>query len=107
MKGKPVLPRAAAQQDVIDAIDHYLDEAGAQVALGFVDALESAYRHIANAPATGSPRFAHELGLAGMRSWALARFPYLVFYFEREDGIDVWRVPHTARDIAAWMQEDS
>jgi toxin ParE1/3/4 len=28
-----------------------------------------------------------------------------VFYVERPDHIDVWRVLHDTRDIPAWMQE--
>ena len=28
-----------------------------------------------------------------------------VFYVERDDHIDVWRVLHAQRDIPAWMQE--
>jgi toxin ParE1/3/4 len=27
-----------------------------------------------------------------------------VFYVEREDHIDVWRVVHAQRDIPAWMR---
>ena len=106
MSIKPVRPRAAAHQDIPDAIDFYLSEASERVALDFVDALESAYRHIGRAPATGSPRHAHELGLAGLRSWPLSHFPYLVFYFEHDDRIDVWRLLHAARDIPAWMKPD-
>jgi toxin ParE1/3/4 len=106
MSVKSVLPRAAAQQDVLDAIDFYLAEASERVALDFVDALESAYRHIGRAPATGSSRLAHELNLPGLRSWPLSRFPYLVFYFEHEDRIDVWRILHAARDIPSWLQAD-
>jgi toxin ParE1/3/4 len=29
----------------------------------------------------------------------------LVFYFERADDVDVWRVLHGQRDIPAWMKE--
>ena len=54
---------------------------------------------------TGSPRDAHELGLPGLRSWALKRYPYLVFYVERTDHVDVWRVLHEDRDIPAWMRD--
>jgi plasmid stabilization system protein ParE len=36
---------------------------------------------------------------------AVARYPYLVFYIERPDHIDVWRVLHGQRDVPAWMQE--
>ena len=105
MKAKPVVPREQASQDVDEAIVYYLDEDAAQAALGFIDALEQAYTHIARQPATGSPRYAHELNLPGLRSWPLTRYPYLVFYVEQADHIDVWRVLHGQRDIPAWMQE--
>ena len=35
----------------------------------------------------------------------LARYPYLVFYVERDDHIDIWRILPTRRDIPAWMNE--
>jgi len=31
--------------------------------------------------------------------------PYLVFYVERSDHIDVWRVLHRKQHVPAWMQE--
>ena len=102
---KTVFPRQIANRDVDDAIDHYLVEANAKLALGFVDELERAYAHIARHPESGSPRYAHQLGLADLRFWRLSRFPYLVCYVEREDHIDVWRVLHEQRDIPAWMSE--
>jgi toxin ParE1/3/4 len=67
--------------------------------LGFIDALEQAYSHISRHPTTG------ELNLPGLRFWPLKRYPHLVFYLERSDHIDVWRVLHGKRDIPAWMQE--
>ena len=105
MSRKPVLPRELARRDVEAAVDHYLREAGPDVALGFIDALQSAYRAIADHPAAGSPRYAHELALPGLRSRALKRYPYLVFYIDRDDHVDVWRVLYAERDIPAWMQE--
>ena len=105
MKVKPVVPREQARRDVEDAVSRYLAEHAGVTALGFIDALENAYGHIARHPATGSPRYAHELNLPGLRSWLLTRNPYLVFYVEHPDRIDVWRVLHVQRDIPAWMQE--
>jgi len=102
---KPVVPREIANRDVDEAIAYCLTEASDEVAFGFVDALERAYRHISRHPASGSSRYAVELNLPGLQSWALRRFPYLVFYVETKDCIDVWRVLHGARDIPAWMQE--
>lgn len=104
MTAKPVVPRERARQDVEEAIDHDVREAGEQVAVRFVDGLEQAFAAIGRHPASGSPRHAHDLNLPGLRSRFVKRFPYLVFYIEREDHIDVWRVLHAMRDIPAWMQ---
>ena len=104
MKAKPVIPREQANRDVDEAVAYYLNEATEAVALGFIDALEKAYAHIARHPATGSPRYAHELNLPSLRVWPLTHYPHLVFYVERPDHIDVWRVLHGQRNIPAWMQ---
>ncbi len=105
MKAKPVVPRALARKDVDEAIAHYLAETSAPAALGFITALEHAYAHISRHPASGSPSYAHELDLPGLRTWGLKRYPYLVFYVERDDHIDVWRVLHGMRDIPAWLRD--
>lgn len=102
---KPVVPRGLANRNVEEAIEHYLSEAGDEVALSFVDALERAYRHMGRHSASGSSRYAVELRLAGLRAWPLRGFPYVVFYIEADEYIAVWRVLHGARDIPAWMQE--
>jgi toxin ParE1/3/4 len=100
---KPLVRRERADEDVRAAIDHYLD-ASPEVAASFVDELERAYQHIQRHPATGSPRYAHELNLPGLRVWPLRRYPYLVFYMEGDGVIDVWRVLHGSRDIPTWLQ---
>jgi toxin ParE1/3/4 len=102
---KPIVQRSLAHADVEQAIGHYLEVANASVALGFVDALEEGYLHIARNPATGSPRYAHELNLPGLRAWPLTTYPYLIFYIELDQHIDVWRVLHMCRDIPASMTE--
>ncbi len=56
MSAKPVIPRELANRDVEEALDQYLDQGGEAVALGFVDAVERAYQHIARHPASGSSR---------------------------------------------------
>jgi toxin ParE1/3/4 len=104
VSGKPVVLRERAQRDIDGALENYLTETGSAVALDFIDALEDARRQIGAQPATGSPRYAHELDIPGLRFRTVKRFPYLVFYVEREAEVDVWRVLHGARDIPAWMQ---
>lgn len=105
MTPRPVIPRELARRDIEDAINHYAAEAGESVALGFVDALEAAFRAIVQRPAAGSPRIGFELNLPGLRSRPLRRFPYRVFYVEHDDRIDVWRVLHERRDIPAFLRE--
>jgi len=100
---KPIIPRERARQDVQDIIDHYLREAGPGVALGLIDELEQAYRLMAQHPGAGSPRYAFELQIADLRHLPLRRYPYLIFYVERPDHIDVWRLLHGTRDIPAWL----
>jgi toxin ParE1/3/4 len=105
VKPRPVIPRERANRDVDVAIDYYLSEDAPEAALGFIDALELAYGYISRNPDAGSSRYAGELNLPGLRFWPVKRYPYLVFYLERSDHIDVWRVLHGSRDIPARMQE--
>jgi toxin ParE1/3/4 len=103
---KPVRFRAVARRDVEAITAHHLTVAGGAVAERFADALDHALRKIGRYPGAGSPRYAHELGLPGVRAWRLARFPYLVFYREGADEIEIWRVLHGRRDLAAWLAKD-
>ncbi len=82
----------------------FLAESGEAVTLILIDALEGAIRHNGERPEAGSPRYAHELDLIGLRFRAAGKYPYLVFYVEGEIEIVVWRVLHGAQYIAGWMQ---
>jgi toxin ParE1/3/4 len=102
----PVVPRELARADVEQAIEHYLAQAGRDVAFAFIDALEAAYAAIAANPAAATPCWGLELHLPGLRSYRLGIFPYLVFFIEREGCIDVWRVLHARQDIPSWLQDE-
>ena len=105
MSAKRVIARELANRDVEKAVEFYLREQASHAALDFIAALQRAYDHIGRHPASGSPRYAHELNLPGLRAWPLSRFRYIVFYVERSDHVDVWRVLNAERDIPAWMRE--
>ncbi len=105
MKGKPVIPRRVANRDVDEALAYYLQHDSDQAALGFIDALERAYAHVSRHAATGSPRYGQELDLPGLRCWPVKGYPHLIFYVDRDDHVDVWRVLHGQRDIPVWMHE--
>jgi toxin ParE1/3/4 len=101
VSAKPLIRLESARQDEREAVAYYAREAGLDVALRFADALRDTYRSVGEQPGIGSPLYGNLLGTEGLRTRKLARFPYLVFYVEQEDHIDVWRVLHAQRDIPA------
>ena len=76
------------------------------MATKWADAISAALQHIGQTPGVGSPRYADILRIAGLRFWAVERFPYLIFYIKHDTQIDIWRVLHGERDIAARLGTD-
>jgi toxin ParE1/3/4 len=101
---KPVFVRAQVHQDIAEAVDFYAQEDSSPVGQRFVDALERTLSKISKLPGSGSPRYAVELSLPGLRVMRVPRFPHLVFYVELVDHIEVWRVLHGQRDIPSDLQ---
>ena len=106
MRTKPVVTRHQADDDVDSAFEYYLANAGADVAIGFIDEYEKATLHLSRFPLIGSPLIGHTLGVSELRQWPLKRFPYLIFYFDFEHAVEIWRVLHSRMDIPAWLQDD-
>lgn len=98
--------RERASDDIDQAVDYYLAEADAEVALRFVDAVERAVGQIGRSPQSGSLRFSYELEIPGLRVRPVARFPHLVFYLLGDEVVDVWRVLHTRRDLPSAMVDE-
>jgi toxin ParE1/3/4 len=105
MIARRIVTRELAQFDIEAAFDYYLAEAGAEVAIAFVDEIERAFSRISRNPAAGSPRYAHELDLPNLRFWPVKRFPYLIFYVDLDNHADIWRVLHSHSDIPSWMSD--
>ena len=102
MNDKPVIRRELADNDVNDAISYYTSHSELAT-LGFIDDLERTYKLISAQPRIGSPRYGYELGLSDLLFQKLDRYPYIIFYYEQEDHIDIWRVLHEKRDIPAHL----
>jgi len=102
---KAVVLRQRAADDIDAIVAHYDGEGGSVLAGRFIDSVEQATRHLGRHPQTGSLRYSYELDIPGLRSWPLRTFPYLVFYVDAADHVDVWRMLHSARDIPAWLAE--
>jgi toxin ParE1/3/4 len=100
---RPVVLHERAQADIDAALGFYEREAP-HVAPGFIDALEATVTAIGRAPKEASPRFAHELDWPGLRSLALAAFPYTVFFLEQPRQLAILRVLHQSRDLATLLE---
>ena len=98
---KPVRRRVLAREDIKRPVAHYLEQAGGDLVDRFVDALESATQQLERHSRSGSPHIAEEVGIPGLRSWRLGRFPYAFFYYDRPDEVYIWRVLHVTRDFSA------
>ncbi|MBL0165287.1 MAG: type II toxin-antitoxin system RelE/ParE family toxin [Xanthomonadales bacterium] len=103
MIAKPVYLTAQARREVRQTTDWYKNEGGAILARRWVAAVEDALGHISAHAKAGSTRYSVALKLDRLRFWPIEGFPYLVFYIEQQERIDVGRVLHKPRDIPAWM----
>jgi toxin ParE1/3/4 len=93
-----------ALQDIQDAVDYYHAEAGLDTARKFTEELRQLRDRLIAFPMLGSDRYSFELGLPGLRTIGLNRFPYIVFYnVSQHNGTDsairIGRVLHGKRDI--------
>lgn len=100
---KPLNVQRRALRDMVDARAFYLQEAPHMVA-DLARRLDDALLHIQQYPATGSPRYSLKLGVAGLRSWPVNQFPYVIFYRTENARINVLRVLHQNSDIPAHLQ---
>lgn len=91
--------------DVAEAAAWYGQQGGVALEVAFAGALEAAVMRIARNPGIGSARYGELLRIESLRHWPLRKFPHLIFYFDREPYLDVWRVLQSQRDVPAWMQK--
>ena len=99
MSDKLVRTRTTAEAELHAAIGYYLEEGAFDAALGLVDEFEQALGMIGAHPSIGSPRLELELGIPGVRSFALPTYPYVIVYFDTAEFVDSRHVLHSRRDI--------
>jgi toxin ParE1/3/4 len=105
VRTKRLIRHATARRDLERASDFYEDSAGQEVARRFLAAARVAFREIAARPGIGSPRHGRALGLPHLRTRRISRFPYLIFYVESADFIEVTRILHERRDVGSSYPE--
>ena len=98
---KPAVLRPQALRDQQGEARYYRGEAGTRVAVRLVKATNAALDQIELEPGIGSPVLGSRLGIPGLRTWQVKKFPLLWFYFERDDHLDVVRLLGERQDVAA------
>jgi toxin ParE1/3/4 len=96
---KRIILRPKASQDVDDHFA-YVAENNFEAALQFFDSARLTIAQLAKMPGMGSLYLVENPRLQGLRKWAVKDFKkYLIFYFERDDAIEVVRILYATRDI--------
>jgi toxin ParE1/3/4 len=93
--------------DLQRQVDWYRDRAGSEIAVGYVDAVETTLHRLARMPGIGRPRFWNRIELHGMRSWRVQK-PYqrhLIFYRFDDQRLFAERIIHGSRDLPRRLLE--
>ena len=103
---KPAELRPQALRDQRGEIRFYRREGGSRLALAAASATNTALDQIERDPGIGSPTLGERLGISGLRTWRVAKFPLLWCYFERDDDLDVVRLLGQRQDLAAILGDE-
>lgn len=94
-----VVQRPLAERDVVDQALH-IHRDNPAAAQRFLAAFDQTVVMLAEMPGMGAPR--DHPRIEGLRMWRVRGFTkHLIFYREVAGGIEVIRVLHSARDLAA------
>ena len=98
--------RPAAARDIDEQAEHLAQESES-LAERFITAATRTIQDIAGMPGLGSVYPVASTTLQDLRTWPIRGFrKYLVFYVPLEDGIEVIRVLHGARDIERILEDE-
>jgi len=103
---KPAVLRPQALRDQQGEVRYYRKEAGTGVALKLANATNAALDQIELEPGIGSPTLGKLLGIPGLRTWRVAKFPLFWCYIERVNQLDVVRLLGERQNIAAILGEE-
>ena len=99
--------RPAAIADLDRASGYYLTEANLDIAIRFERMVRETLMQVAEFPGSGSPHFGMALNIPGLRTVQTVGFPYTLFYFERDDHLDVVRLLHQRQDIPMLLSDET
>ena len=87
-----------ADHEIDAQVAYYADHSGARLAERFYQDLQATLRSLLKSPGKGRIFVSSNKALVGIRSWLMSGFPFLIYYREVDDGIEIVHVLHGARD---------
>lgn len=103
---KPAVLRPQALRDQQGEVRYYRKEGGTRLAVKVARDTNKALDQIELEPGIGSPRLGKLLGIPGLRTWRVGKFPLLWCYFERGDHLDVVRLLGERQDVLAILGDE-
>ena len=103
---KPAELRPQALRDQQGEVRYYRKEGGSRVAVKVAKATNAALDQIELDPGIGSPTLGKRLGIPGLRTWRVGKFPLLWCYFVRGDHLVVVRLLGERQDVAAILGDE-
>ena len=99
-----VVKASTAERDLLELFV-FLGRGSVRAANRFLAAADQTCARLAAMPGLGSACESDHPALVGLRLWPVHGFPkYLILYRPLEDGIEVLRVFHGARDIESLFE---
>lgn len=100
-----ILKTRQAYDDLAELTD-YITSQSPRSALRFLKAADRAFRRLATMPRLGR-EWSRKKELAGIRVWSIPEFKnFLIFYRPIDDGIEILRVLHGARNLKNLLEVD-
>ncbi len=91
----------------LDELATYIQKDSPQTAIRFLEAAQATFELLAQTPELGGILPMGNPRLSGVRVWQVKGFEnILVFYRPKEPGVEIIRVLHGARDVAALLREE-
>lgn len=101
-----VAVRPAAGRDLDEQAEYLAAHRDLEMGLRFYHAAEKTFQLLASQPKMGSLTEYRSPFLAGVRMFPLKGFPkHLIFYRPLDDGIEIIRVLHGAREIESLFEQ--
>ena len=97
---------AEVPRDLLE-LSLYIAQDNPEAAHRFLQAAEETFQDLERLPKIGATREFQDDRLSGMRIWLVKGFPrHLIFYRPIEDGVEIIRVLHSARDIKGLFSDE-